>query len=128
MSNIEEEIVSLVTSRICVDHACYFTGMCENCANKGFAIVDELNNRGLLTQNVNHPTTLSTKADFAKAPIGTIVTHPFGAAIKDNDDEWTVTGDENPRRNDAMSWIALESPYVVMRWGEGHTKEKGDNE
>lgn len=42
-----------------------------------------------------HPATLTTKADFASAPAGTIITYPYwGVAIKDGEDEWVLAGEE----------------------------------
>lgn len=67
------------------------------------------------------PATLTTKADFASAPVGTIVTYPYwGVAIKDGEDEWVLAGEEVFCDDAAMAAEAADTdkPCTVLRWGK----------
>nr|DAL41028.1 MAG TPA_asm: hypothetical protein [Caudoviricetes sp.] len=86
-------------------------------------IARKLEYAGLLVPDTDHPATLTTEADFAAAPVGTVVLHPWGAAIKHDEDEWGVTGNDMRRRNDTVGDMDEEEPLTVLRWGTGKDTE-----
>lgn len=71
----------------------------------------------------DHPATLTTEADFAAAPIGTVVLHPWGAAVKRGEDSWGVTGNDMRRRDDTVGDLDEEEPLTVLRWGPGEAEQ-----
>lgn len=71
---------------------------------------------GLLASDTDHPATLTTEEDFAAAPIGTVILHPWGAAIKQSEDNWSVTGDDMTRHHGTVG--DEEYPSTVLRWGK----------
>lgn len=77
----------------------------------------------LLVPDTDHPATLTTEADFAAAPIGTVILHPWGAAIKHDEDEWGVTGNDMRRRDDTVGDLDEEDPLTVLRWGTGEVEQ-----
>ena len=79
------------------------------------AAARELQDAGLLAPDTDHPATLTTKADFATAPIGTVVTHPWGAAVKAHEDWWLVTGSDRSRLDNSVG--DQDEPLTVLRWG-----------
>ena len=89
----------------------------------GERIADALTDAGLLVPDTDHPATLTTEADFAAAPIGTVVLHPWGAAVKRGEDEWGVTGNDMRRRDDTVGDLDEEEPLTVLRWGTGEAEQ-----
>ena len=71
----------------------------------------------------DHPATLTTEADFAAAPIGTVILHPWGAAVKRGEDSWGVTGNDMRRRDDTVGDLDEEEPLTVLRWGPGEAEQ-----
>ena len=86
-------------------------GVCQDLA-------EILANDGLLAPDTDHPATLTTEEDFAAAPIGTVILHPWGAAIKQSEDNWSVTGDDMARHHGTVG-LNDEYPSTVLRWGPG---------
>lgn len=82
-----------------------------------------LQDDGLLVPDTDHPATLTTEADFAAAPIGTVVLHPWGAAVKRGEDSWGVTGNDMRRRDDTVGDLDEEEPLTVLRWGPGEAEQ-----
>lgn len=80
-------------------------------------IANDLADAGLLAPDIDHPATLTTVADFAAAPIGTVVTHPGGAAVKAREDWWLVTGIGQSRLDNSVG--DEDEPRTVLRWGKG---------
>lgn len=86
-------------------------------------VAEELADAGLIAPDTDHPAALTTEADFASAPVGTVVTRGWRAAIKRGEDEWSVTGDDMRGRNDTVGDIDEEDPYTVLRWGPGKVEK-----
>lgn len=78
---------------------------------------------GLLVPDTDHPATLTTESDFTAAPIGTVVLHPWGAAVKRGEDSWGVTGNDMRRRDDTVGDLDEEEPLTVLRWGPGEAEQ-----
>lgn len=83
----------------------------------GERIADALTDAGLLAPDTDHPATLTTVADFAAAPTGTVVTHPGGAAVKAREDWWLITGIGQSRLDNSVG--DEDEPRTVLRWGKG---------
>ena len=92
---------------------------CMFCEYNAETAADMLADAGLLAPDTDHPATLTTESDFASAPVGTIVTRGWRAAIKCGEDEWYVTGDDMGSRDDTVGDLDEEDPYTVLRWGPG---------
>lgn len=88
----------------------------------GERIADALTDAGLLAPDTDHPATLTTEADFATAPIGTVVTHPWGAAVKAHEDWWLVTGSDRSRLDNSVG--DQDEPLTVLRWGKGEVTHR----
>lgn len=71
----------------------------------------------LLAPDLPEPATLTKEEDFAAAPIGTVILHPWGAAIKQSEDNWSVTGDDMARHHGTVG-DDDEYPSTVLRWGK----------
>ena len=91
------------------------TEMDNNTAWAAQNLAGDLDHAGLLAPDTDHPATLTTKADFATAPIGTVVTHPWGAAVKAHEDWWLVTGSDRSRLDNSVG--DQDEPLTVLRWG-----------
>lgn len=81
-------------------------------------LAGDLDHAGLLAPDTDHPATLTTVADFAAAPIGTVVTHPGGAAVKARKNWWLITGIGQSRLDNSIGDYDEEDPRTVLRWGK----------
>ena len=47
----------------------------------------------------------------------------ISAAIKHDEDEWGVTGNDMRRRDDTVGDLDEEEPLTVLRWGPGEAEQ-----
>lgn len=90
----------------------------DTTCNEPECIAQDLADAGLLAPDTDHPATLTTEEDFAAAPIGTVILHPWGAAIKQSEDNWSVTGDDMAHHHNTVGDDDEEYPSTVLRWGK----------
>lgn len=66
------------------------------------------------TEEPEHPATLETRADYANAPVGTVVAEPGGSArTKGHDGNWYRGGDC------LTNGLMADTERDVLRWGWG---------